>query len=288
MITKWFNKSKKNIQDNDYSQDLVEKCSVYYIPCDSIRPNAMRSRCDFNEDELIKLAYSIKRYGVIEPITVRQTDIDDSYDYELITGERRLRAAKLANLSVIPCIILNFDDLYAAEMSVIENIYFEPLNYFEVAAALKRIKDLNENEYSFDELASRLSISQSDLLKKLWLLELDYNERQILLNMNVSEDIAVGIAQISDKSQRHTLIESICGEGLDNAAIRERIDTSDYVMRDSSLQNLNSSQKLPRDIASVISGLQSKIKFLNRHKNRAEIKISRSKSTVTATVRIKL
>ena len=93
---KWFKGLQKAKFDYDYEDIIIEKTSVYYIPCERIRSNAMRSRNDFNEDKLISLAYSIKRYGIIEPICVRKTELDDSYDYEIIVGERRLRAAAMA------------------------------------------------------------------------------------------------------------------------------------------------------------------------------------------------
>ena len=199
-----------------------------------------------------------------------------------------MRAARLAGLTSIPCIIVDIPQGNAAELSIVENIYSEPLNYFEYAAALQRIKDFYENDISFEDLAAKLSVPQSELLKKLWLLELDYNERQILLNMNVSEEIAVGIAQISDKTQRHALIESICGEGLNDNAIKERLcDVVDSCKRNISTQG-DSSDRLPRDVASVVKGLAARVNLLNRRVNRAELKISRNKSTITATIRIKL
>ena len=282
MLTKWFKKNKNSVNNKYINAEPIQKCAVYYIPCDSIRSNAMRSRCDFNEDKLINLAYSIKRYGVIEPICVRLTDDDDSYEYELITGERRLRASRLAGLNLIPCIIVDVEQNTAAEISLIENIYSEPLNYFEYAVALQRIKNFNELYESFEDIAARLSISHSELTKKLWLLELDYNERQILLNMNVSEENAVGIAQISDKIERHRLIESICGEGLTENAIKERIENIDK-----SALDFDECTNIPRDVASVIKGLYGKIEFLNRKRRRADIKTSRRNGAIDITIKIK-
>lgn len=282
MLTKWFKKNKNTVNNKNFNAEPIQKCAVYYIPCDSVRSNAMRSRCDFNEDKLINLAYSIKRYGVIEPICVRLTDDDDSYEYELITGERRLRASRLAGLNLIPCIIVDVEQNTAAEISLIENIYSEPLNYFEYAVALQRIKNFNELYESFEDIAARLSISHTELCKKLWLLELDYNERQILLNMNVSEENAVGIAQISDKIERHRLIESICGEGLSENAIKERIENIDKAALD-----FDECSNIPRDVASVIKGFYGKIEFLNRKRRRADIKTSRRNGVIDITIKIK-
>lgn len=276
MTIKWLKKGKNT---SNVNEELIEKSAVYYIPCDAIRSNSMRSRCDFDEDKLIALAYSIKKYGVLEPLCVRETDPDDSYSYELVLGERRLRAAKLAGFSSVPCLVLDIDQGISAEMSVIENIYSEPLNCFEIAAALERISEFEEN--TLDELALRLSIPQSELSKKLWLLELDYYERQKLLGMNLSEDIAVSIAKISDKSRRLMLIEKIYANDMTETAIKSYI-------ADSEKNTSNRDNRLPRDIASVLKGFSSKLKFLNRHKKRAEMKVLNGFDSVTVEIKIKL
>lgn len=279
MIIKWLGNSKKRKKDTVASEQPIEKSAVYYIPCDSIRSNSMRSRCDFDEDKLITLAYSVKKYGILEPICVRETEPDDSYAYEVVMGERRLRAAKLAGSSSVPCIIVDIDQATSAEMSIIENIFTEPLNYFEVAAALQRISEFEED--SLDEIASRLFLPQSELSKKLWLLELDYKERQMLLNMNVPEDIAVSIARISDKDRRLKLIEAISDNDMSESTMKDYIDNigkcSSYSSRD-----------LPRDVASVLKGLSSKLKFLNRHRKRAEMKILNNADDVTVEIKITL
>ena len=281
MFGKWFDKKKNSAGTLEIDGELIKKCSVYYIPCDAIRPNAMRSRYDFDEDRLVKLACSIKNYGIIEPIIVRETDVDDSYDYEIVSGERRLRAAKLAGLSLIPSIILDIEQEISAEMSIIENVHSEPLNYFEHAVALQRLKEHYQDD--FCDVSSRLGLSEHQMSKKLKLLELSYNERQILLNMNVSEDNALGIAQITDKAQRHMLIESICGEGLNEDAIKSRLELID---RNNARSNCD--LELPRDVSSAIKGIISKINFLNRNKKRADVKLSRSIDCITLNISIKL
>ena len=248
IVIKWLRKSKNQTQD---TEDIIEKCSVYYIPCDKIRSNAMRSRCDFNEEKLVLLAYSIKKYGIIEPLCVRTTEVDDSYDYELIAGERRLRAARLANLSVVPCIIFNAEMLSSAELSIIENVYSESLNPFEVAAALKRISD-NSGD-SLEDLATRLSIPQSDLSNKAWLLELTYEERQILLNSNASEKLSVAIAMITDKRKRASVMEYILSADASENAIFAYINSLNAT-------EAKSNQEIPRDVSSIIKSISSKIK----------------------------
>ena len=281
IVIKWFTKSEKTLQD---SVDLIEKCSVYYIPCDKIRSNAMRSRCDFNEDKLVQLAYSIKKYGIIEPLCVRTTEVDDSYDYELIAGERRLRAARLANLSVVPCIIFNAEMLSSAELSIIENVYSESLNPFELAAAFKRISDYGG--VSFEELGTRLSIPQSDLSNKAWLLELTYEERQILLNSNASEKLSVAIAMITDRSKRAKVIESILDEDAREESILAYINSLD-VTNAADANYAENNQAMPRDVSSIIKSVSSKINFLNRHKKRGKMNFNYQSDGIKIEIYIK-
>ena len=280
MIVKWIKNKRNDKKSSLYENELIRKCSVFYISCDSIRSNSMRSRCDFDEGKLISLAYSIKRYGIIEPLCVRKTDVDDSYDYELISGERRLRAAKLAGYNSVPCIISNAEQGISAELSIVENIYSESLNYFEVAVALQRIVEYYDG--SFDDLASRLSIPQNELSKKLLLLELDYNERQALLASNIKEDIAVSIARISDKEERKAIIDMIYAEKGDENAMLSILN--DFA---SKKYYTDASFEIPRDISAVIKGIKSKLRILNRTKKRAEMTIRHTNDHIVAEIKIK-
>ena len=280
MAIKWLKREKTRRDQAVIENDLVKKTEVYYIPCNRIRANAMRSRCDFCEDKLISLAYSIKHYGVIEPLCVKETDDEDSYDFEIIAGERRLRAARIAGLLAVPCIIIDVEPQASAELSLIENIYSESLNYFEVAVALKRLLDLGDG--SFEALASRLSIPQSVLLKRIWLLDLDYDERQALLNINCDEDIAVAIAKITDKSRRREMIDYISSSKADKST------ASDYVELCARMRSDCGNTDIPRDVGSAIKGISSRIKLLNRHAERAKMNILRADGDVRIEISIKV
>ena len=265
MTINWFKRNKAIENQTENIDDVIEKCAVYYISCDKIRSNAMRSRTNFDEDKLITLAYSIKKYGVIQPLCVRKTEEDDIYDYEIIAGERRLRAAKLAGLSTIPCIIMAPQALFAAELSIAENIHSESLNYFEIAAALKRIADHSED--SLRNLAMRLSLTEEALINKAWLLELNFEERLVLLNANVGENLAVSIAKISDKEKRSKIIEYISSTDATESAISSYIEKMDSKPQNDSL-------KLPRDVSSIVKSISSKVKLLNRRSERGKIKLN--------------
>ena len=276
MSIKFFTKRKNDAIYKENNSIAVEKCAVYYIPCDKIRPNPMRSRSNFDEDKLVNLAYSIKRYGIIEPLCVMRTDADDSYDYALITGERRLRAARLNGISNVPCIIFDIEQALSAEISLIENISHLNIDYFEVAAAIKRLSELYEE--SFEEIASRLSISQDEALKKLLLLEFDFEERQLLLNASIPEDIALEILKKTNTLNRKELIKHIC------ALKSENIDISGTL---ADITVSAAPKALSRDASAVIRGLERRIRLLNRYKKRASYTVNNTNDETVIVMRIK-
>lgn len=245
-------------------QNIIEKCTVYHIPCDRIRANSVRSRCDFDEDKLLLLAYSIRKYGILEPLCVRMTDAEDSYDYEIIFGERRLRAAKLLGFCSVPCIIIDVTDKISAEMSVTENVLRTNLNYFEIAVALKRITELGDE--SFEDIAERLTMTQKDLIGKIKLLDLDFKERQALIENGICEEIAIEIARIEDKDIRAKAIERIISENLDT-------NDSKKVLFKLCEEDLSQKKNISRDVSSAISGIAKRVDFINRHRKKADMQI---------------
>ena len=276
---RWFKglqKADNSAAENDM---IIEKTTVYYIPCDKIRSNAMRSRSDFDEDKLVSLAYSIKKYGIIEPLCVRHTDFDDSYDYEIIMGERRLRAARLLEMSAVPCIILDVPSEISAEMSLTENIFHVPLDYFEEAFALKRLCDVYED--SLEDLAARLSMSNNELVRKIRLLELDFAERQMILECNLSEDNAAKISRISDKTLRHSLVKTIENENMSN------FDAAKYISCAAAAERTGESFAPSRDVTSAISGIRKRVEFMNRHKKRAEMTVENRSGEIEIRIKIR-
>lgn len=285
MLIKRLKRKNNSDKSSASTEFLIEKCPICYIPCDAIRSNAFRPRFVFDEDKLINLAYSIKCYGIIEPLCVRKTDAEDSYDFELVSGERRLRAAKLAGLTSVPCYITDVSQELSSELSITENISSEPLNYFELAVALKRLIDLGAD---IEDLSLRLLLSQGDITKKLWLLELSYEERQRLLSFGVSEKNAILVAQISDKARRVSVIDHICAQNMSDGSISEYLESISEVSAESAPTSSESYKKLPRDVRSAIKGITSRISLLNRHKKRADLILKRDGNVIVAEIRISL
>lgn len=154
---------------------------VLRVAVDRIRPNPDQPRATFEEGALSALAESIGRYGVLQPISVRTAE----KDYEIIAGERRFRAAKMAGLTHVPCIVYAVDGEKGAFLAVVENLLREDLNMFETAAAMDKL--CREHGLTQEQVAERLSVSQSYVANKLRLLRFDVNMRERLLSAGLTE-----------------------------------------------------------------------------------------------------
>ena len=135
----------------------MEEKIVKEIPVDKIIPNPYQPRKVFSINALEELSKSIKEYGVLQPITVRQKE----NGYELVAGERRLRAAKLAELKTIPAIINNMSDQYSAVLALLENLQREDLNFIEESLGYENL--IKEHNFTQQQLAEKLGKNQSTI-----------------------------------------------------------------------------------------------------------------------------
>ncbi len=185
------------------------------VPTDKIRANPYQPRTSFDEGALASLATSIRRYGVLQPISVRR----DGKEYELIAGERRLRAAILAGKREIPAIVYAVEREASAELAVMENLLREDLNIFETAEAIKRL--IEEFSLTQEEIASRLSVSQSYVANKLRLLRFDKQMRTCILAASLSERHARALLRLP-KEAWEEMLETVTKKNL-NVAQTERL-----------------------------------------------------------------
>lgn len=165
-----------------------------------IAPNPNQPRKHFATDELTSLAKSISENGMIQPLTVRRTN--DSF--ELISGERRLRAAKLAGLKSVPCVVIKADSGRSAVLALIENIQRADLSCFEEAHAISAL--LESEEMDREELSIRLGWAQSTIANKLRLLKLTAQEQEMISNNGLTERHARALLKISDAEKRKQVL----------------------------------------------------------------------------------
>ena len=188
-----------------YRNDQINAV-IYSIDTTRIHPNAAQPRTEFNINAITKLADSIRRYGLLQPLSVRKTS-NNSSEYELVAGERRLRACKMLGMEQVPCIIIDATDETSAELALVENILRENLNMFEQAKAFSVLS----THYCLtqEEIAAKMSLSQSAVANKMRLLKLTQDEQKIILSSDLTERHARALLRITSQSLRQKALEHI-------------------------------------------------------------------------------
>lgn len=219
-------------------EKIVEKKVESTLRITELEPNRDQPRKQFNEDALQDLAESIKQHGVLQPILVQKRD---NY-YEIIAGERRWRAAKIAGLKEVPVIIKDFTEQEIVEVALIENIQREDLNPIEEALAYKRL--LEDYNLKQDEVAERVAKSRSAVTNSMRLLKLDVRVQQMVIDDMISSGHARALIAITDGEKQFTVAQKIFDErlsvreteslikNLDKPVKKKEVPTNDFVYRD--------------------------------------------------------
>lgn len=193
----------------------AEESGMLEVPIAAVSPNARQPRTEFAEETLAALARSIREVGVLQPVVVRRRD----GGYELVAGERRLRAAKLAGLATIPAIIRETDDTDALREALIENIHREDLSPLELAAAFQEL--LEELGATQDVVADRLGCSRSHVANTIRLLSLPGDVQQLLAEGRLSAGHARALLSLPDDAARSSLALRVAAEGLSVRQVEE-------------------------------------------------------------------
>ena len=187
-----------------------KKEGVVFVRVGDLIPNPMQPRLSFSDAEIQSLADSIKRYGIISPIAVRQADKpvypggSRNAGYEIIAGERRWRAAVVAGLEKVPCVVIDADREKSAALALVENQQRSDLSFFEEAIAIQNLLLLTGQTQT--DTAKQLSISQSTLCNKLRLLKLTDRERLLITENGLSERHARALVRIGTERERRALL----------------------------------------------------------------------------------
>ena len=184
------------------------KSGAMFVKISSVEPNTNQPRKQFDEDALLELSESVKQYGILQPLLVS----DKKDYYEIIAGERRWRAAKLAGLKEVPVIVKEFTEQELVEISLIENIQREDLNPVEEAMAYKRLID--EFHLKQDEVAERVGKSRTAVTNSMRLLKLSEKVQQMLIDEMITAGHARAILAISDREKQETVAMKVFDEKL--------------------------------------------------------------------------
>lgn len=257
------------IEDN-LEEKISEQTSsgVIYLKISEVEPNRSQPRKNFNEDSLQELAESIKQFGVIQPLIVSKKE---KY-YEIIAGERRWRASKIAGLKEIPVVIKDFNDEDVLAVSLIENIQRENLNPIEEAIAYKRL--LTEFMLKQDDIAERVSKSRSAIANIMRLLNLDNRVQQMIIEEMITSGHARALLAIEDNQAQYELAYKIFDEKL---SVRETEKLIKQILKPSIKRHKETNHLLEPIFKDLENNIQeilgTKVKINRKSENKGLIEI---------------
>ena len=181
--------------------DIQKQGRILMLPVDCIEPSPYQARTAFDEPEIAALAVSILQNGLLQPISVRRVGL---HKYQLVAGERRLRACRLAKLDKVPAILADYDDSESAALGLLENLQRSQLDPFDTARGIKEVIRLWGCTQA--EAARRLGLSQPALANKLRLLQLNADQRQFVLDNNLTERHARAVLRLPENRRSEALI----------------------------------------------------------------------------------
>lgn len=213
---------------------------IVEVEVGDIVPNPHQPRTEFDIADIQSLAESISQNGILQPLTVRR----GNGCYELIAGERRLRAAKMTGMQAVPCIILDISSRNSAIMALVENIQRQDLSFFDEASAIERL--ITYYGMTQEDAAAKLGKAQSTIANKLRLLRLTLDEREVIMKYNLTERHARALLRLASPSERLTVLEKVVKHNLNvertEAAVEEMIGKSrtreSYKKRSKVFQNV--------------------------------------------------
>ena len=237
--------NSENLDVDKLEQTIYESASneeIIYIPLNELRPNPYQPRKVFNEESLKELAESIKEHGVFQPIIVKKS----IKGYEIIAGERRYRASKLANLDTIPAIIRNFTDEQMMEIALLENLQRENLTAIEEAYAYKSMLDkLNLTQ---EELARKVGKSRSHVTNILGLLRLPNDIQNMISNSQLTMGHARVLSKLDDEDKIREMADKIINNKLSVREVEKATDNSDFERKVKVVKHENNQYKYIEDL----------------------------------------
>ncbi len=248
-----------NIEDINYNKleekimETVDENEVKELPLSKLRVNPYQPRKTFNEESLKELAESIKEHGVIQPIIVKKS----IKDYEIVAGERRYRASRLAGKETIPAIIKDFTDEQMMEIAVLENLQREDLNSIEEALGFEMLmKNLNLTQ---EALAKKVGKSRSYITNMLGLLTLPTNVKELVKEGKISTSHARTLSKLEDKEKIEELANKIVNENLNVRELEQTTKESPKKVKQHHVSKNREYELLEQDLENFL-GTRVKIK----------------------------
>ena len=251
---------------------------VRYIPINDIRPNPQQPRRRFDQDGLRELSESIAAYGILQPLTVRA----QNGGYELVAGERRWRAARMAGLRQVPCLLARVDEEDAALLALIENLQRRDLDYLEEASAIARL--LQRYGLSQQQAAEKLGRSQSAVANKLRLLRLEEPVVDALRRYGLTERHARALLRLEDGEQRLAAAEYMGKRGMNVAAAEAYIEQ--LIARSQTTPPKRRSTYVIKDVRLFLNSVERGIRLMRGAGVGAKVARQDTEEEICLTVRI--
>jgi len=251
---------------------------VVYLSVDKLRPNPAQPRRYFDEASLEELSRSILRYGILQPLTVRRTP----QGYELIAGERRLRAARLAGLREVPCLLARADEEDSPLLALIENLQRRDLHWFEEASAIAKL--ISSYGLSQEQAAEKLGKSQSAVANKLRLLRLSPDCVALLRDNALSERHARALLRLEDDEARLAAAREIVRRGWNVAQTEAYIDA--LLRRRASEPPAKQPSYIIKDVRIFLNSIHRQLGIMQRSGVNAAMEREDTEDEIRMTIRI--
>lgn len=275
---------------NDASDTAIEVSAselqaVQRVSPEIIVPNPFQPRKTFHDESLQELSASIREFGVIQPLLVRR----QGERFELIAGERRLRASKLAGLDEVPVIVRELDDKEMAELAMIENLQREDLHFLEEAEGYQHL--IASFNFTQEELARRVGKNQSTIANKLRLLKLAPEVRQAVVGQNLTERHARALLKLEDTRVQMEVLDGVRENGLNVRATEDLIETyTDNISREKNNKEVTPKQtlvKIIKDVRIFINTINSVISQMKKSGMDIKVKQDIEGDYVTINIQVK-
>ena len=250
-------------------EKIVEVPNEINIKIDEIEPNRLQPRKEFNDDKLHELSDSIRQFGVIQPLVLQKAD---GY-YEIIAGERRWRAARMAGLKVVPAIVKDYSNLEAIEVALIENIQREDLNAIEEAMAYERL--IEEFGLKQDECAERVSKSRATITNALRLLKLDDRVKEMIIDDMITSGHARALLGLKNPELQYTIAMQVFDNKLSVRDTEKLVKTINHQKETEPKKELSPETQLAcKEIEEKIKNIiGSKVTIKHKANNKGKIEI---------------
>lgn len=263
------------------------KKEITYIKTESIMPNRSQPRNYFDQQGLDELTESIRKYGILQPLTIRinpEKNKFSHFQYELIAGERRLRASKLLGIQEVPCIIMESDTKTSATLAIIENLHRKDLNVFEEASAIAALMEIHD--LTQEQVAEKLSLTQAAVANKLRLLRLTETEKALISENSLTERHARALLRVKTVAKRLEILSKVIERGMNVKQTEEYVEA--YLsLNEPESNTMGTPPRLKAlDTRALIRSIEKAVEFTRNNGTRIKTQQTETDSEIVLTISI--